>query len=131
MKNNLQLNIYLKRNNRACMVFKRNGILYRINNLTKVNEFIQAMKALIASVKTETMEDFYLELYDHRGKCWVLESTLLKGIVALKLWFQSESSGEHLDVRFSWEGIALDFIRSVQDMEVMAGISRVFGIYRK
>ena len=131
MKNSLQLNIYLKRNNRACMVVKRNGILYRINNLTKVNEFIQAMKELSAAVKMETMEDFYLELYDHRGKCWVLECGILNGLVALKLWFQSASSGEHLDVRFSWEGIVLDLIRAVQDMEVMAGISRVFGNYRK
>lgn len=129
--NRLQLNIYLKRNDRACMVFKRNGILYRINNLMKVKDFVMQMKGLAASVKMEVMTEAYLELYDHRGKCWVLECTLLNGVVGLKLWFRDERSAEHLDVRFSWDGPAVEFITAAHDLQVMAGISRFFGIYRK
>lgn len=113
------------------MVFKRNGILYRINNLTKVNDFIMQMKGLSASVKMGVMTEVYMELYDHRGKCWVLECTLLNGVVGLKIWFQSKSSGEHLDERFSWKGTAVEFVTAVHNLQVMAGVSRVLGIYRK
>lgn len=129
--NRLQLNIYLKRNGRACMVFKRNGILYRINNLTQADDFIWIMRRLSAAVRRPEMEDFYLELHDHRGRCWVLECTLAKGIVSLKIWFQSTHSAEHLDVRFSWEGIVVEFTRAVHDMCMMVGVSRVLGMYRK
>lgn len=128
--NKLLLNIYLKRNNRACMVFKRNGILYRINNLMQADDFILIMRRLSTATERAVMEDFYLELYDHRGKCWVLECTLLNGVVALNIWFQSKSSGEHLDIRFKWQGIAVEFRTAVRDMCVMAGVSRVLGMYR-
>jgi hypothetical protein len=132
MSKNLQLNIYLKRNNRACMVFKRNGILYRINNLTFAKEFVYNMQDLSKAVaKGEMKEDSYLELHDHRAKIWVLECTLLKGMVALKLWFQSKSSGEHLDVRFSWEGTDEEFMSAVHYLAVAADVQRIFRVYKK
>lgn len=129
--NKLQLNIYLKRNDRACMVFKRNGILYRINNLMQALAFVWEMKEMSKAVHTEAMEDFYLELYDNRGKCWVLECALLNGLVALKLWFQSASSGEHLDVRFSWQGTAEEFKSAVHYLVTAVDVQRFFGTYRK
>lgn len=131
MSRNLQLNIYLKRNNHACMVFKQNGILYRINNLIEAIQFVANMKELSAAVKKGNMEDAYLALYDHRGKIWVLECTLLNGLVSLKLWFQSKSSGEHLDVRFSWDGDVAGFTLAVYHLTLMADLSRLFRIYRK
>jgi len=129
--NKLQLNIYLKRDNRACMVFKRNGILYRINNLTQALDFVWEMKDLSKALKTGTMDDSFLELCDHKGKIWVLECVILGAKVLLNLWFQNKTELKHFDVRFSWEGSVEEFRAAVHYLAAAADVQRFFRVYRK
>lgn len=129
--NKLQLNIYLKRNNRACMVFKRNGILYRINNLTKPRDFVWQMKDLSKVVNAGTKTVVYLELYDHHHKCWVLECEMLEGKVQLAVWFQNKTELKHFDARFSWQGSTAEFMRAVDALNAAVDVQWFFGLRRK
>ncbi len=131
MSKRFQLNIYFKRNNRACMVFKRNGILYRINNLTEAKAFVQEMKDISDSVGVGAEVNSYLELKDHRARTWVLECVLEGYLMSVQLWFQSKSSGEHLDVRFSWKGAKEEFLTVVHALSIAANEDRVYRLHKE
>nr|WP_199082833.1 hypothetical protein [Pedobacter sp. ASV19] len=51
MSNNLRLNIYLMRKNRACLVFKKGVILFRVNRLVKALEFVAEMELLASCAR--------------------------------------------------------------------------------
>jgi hypothetical protein len=131
MSNNLQLNIFLKRNNHSCLVFKRNGILYRIDHLIEPLAFVANMVQLNKAIETEAEQDCYLELYNDKKKHWILECRYLNRIVALNLWLDSGSPNGYLDVRFCWDGKPDVFSTAVQHMSFMAECARIFGGYTK
>jgi hypothetical protein len=130
MNNRFYMNIYLKRNNRACTVFKRNGILYRINNLTQAKEFVQGMKEISESGAEGAEKNYGLTLNDHRGKMWVLECRHEGYMVSVYLWYQ-KSFGDHMDVRFSWKGTREEFMTAVHFLSVAADQNRIYQLYKK
>lgn len=131
MGKTLQLNIYLMRSTRACMVFKRNGILYRINNLTDPLVFVANLVQLNKAIDSGAEQRCYLNLYDHKGKCWVVGCTFLNNIVSLNLWLDDPDDVGFLKIRFCWDGSAADFGKAVNEMCKMVNCAKVFNVPEK
>lgn len=119
----LHLNIYLRQNNRACMVFKRDGFLYRIGNLLNALQFVAEMEWLSRTIARGEQPNFLYDLWDNHNKQWVLECSVLNGIVALNLWLRCKSPNEHLSARFCWDGEATAFRRAVRNMSLMVDMT--------
>ncbi len=127
MSKNLQLNIYLMRSSRACMVFKRNGILYRINNLTEPLALVANLVQLSKAIDSGAEQRCFLSLFDHKEKHWVLGCTFLNGIVALDVWLNSRNAIGELYAQFNWNGIAADFAKAVNELCKMVAGANIFG----
>jgi hypothetical protein len=130
MSKNLQLNIYLMRSSRACMVFKRNGILYRINNLADPLALVANLAQLSKAIDSGAEQRCFLALFDRKGKHWVLGCTFLNGIVALTVWLNSQNAIGELYVQFNWGGMAADFGMAVNELCEMVARAKIFGAHR-
>lgn len=102
MNKRLQLNIYFKRGNVACMVFKRNPLLYRINNLILAKQFVAEMEMLSNDIlKSKDLQNSFL-LRDKRGKEWKMQLDFADNLVTLSL-----------KPGFNWIGTAPEFAAAV------------------
>lgn len=90
------------------MVFKRDGILYRINNLTEPLALVANLAQLSKAIDSGAEQECLLDLFDKKRKHWVLECTFFNGIVALNVWLNT--------VRFFWDGSVADFRNAVNDL---------------
>lgn len=104
MSKTLQLNIYLKRNNRGCFVFKTSGMLYRINNLIDALQFVANLEALGKAIEKGLRKECCFDLYDHLKKHWMLVVKFVNGLVALELWLQQKGPLKNPEGRFYWIG---------------------------
>jgi len=119
MKNNLQLNLFLKPNNRTCLVFRKNEILYRIDNLLHPLPFVANMVQLKKAIDTEAEQDCCLELCNTKNKRWKLECRYLNRIVGLNLWIDTGLANGHPELKFCWDGKPGHFGAAVRDMSMM------------
>jgi len=131
MNNQLRLNIYLMKGNRACLVFKKGGILFRVNRLVRALEFVAEMELLAKGVAAGGMQEFYYELVDDRGVQLVFECGFDLEVLSLCVW-RPDGRASGLMVRvFSWVGSGNDFRKAVRGLTLMAGCARMFRVYRK
>lgn len=106
------------------MVFKRNGIMYRINNLKDPLKFVGTMVQLSAAMDTGIQQHVCLDLLDKKQKHWILECRFLNGVVALNLWLDSNNLLRYSDARFCWDGSPANFKIAVSNLILHAQISR-------
>jgi len=130
MSKNLQLSIYFTPAKRACMVFKRNGILYRINNLIEPLALVANLAQLSKAIGSGAEQRCFLALFDHKGKQWVLGCTFLNGMVALSVWLNSQNAIGELHIQFNWNGIAAEFGKAVNELCDMVARAKIFGTHR-
>ncbi|MCD0490563.1 hypothetical protein LPB86_20150 [Pedobacter sp. MC2016-14] len=110
MNKRLQLNIYLKGRNRACLVFKRNPFLYRINNLMYALQFVANMEQLSLMIASGARQNCSFVLIDSRGKKWILYFEFEAELISLKL-----------NTGFVWSGGPVEFRQAVANLTKMTG----------
>jgi len=131
MNNHLRLNIYLMKRNRACLVFKNEGILFRVNRLVRALEFVAEMELLAKAIGSGAVQECYYELVDDRGVQLVFECGFDLEVLSLCLWRpDGKPSGLMVKV-FSWVGSGNDFRKAVRGLTLMAGCARMFRGYGK
>ncbi len=97
----LEIRIYLKSNDKADVVFRKNKVLYRIGVLGALRFLVNLGNCLSGLGKA-----MVLQLDGPRMRRWVLEMGLIRDEHAmLQVW---EMSGEEMKSRFSWTGLSLD-----------------------
>nr|WP_199080694.1 hypothetical protein [Pedobacter sp. ASV19] len=131
MSNNLRLNMYLMRKNRACLVFKKDGILFRVNRLVKALEFVAEMELLAKAIDMGAGQECYYELVDDRGKKLVFECGFDLGVLSLCVRRPDGTPDKFLCKVFCWEGSSVEFRKAVQGLALMASCARTFNVYRK
>ncbi|HWW40875.1 hypothetical protein [Pedobacter sp.] len=131
MNNQLRLNMYLMKKNRACLVFKKDGILFRVNHLTQALQFVAEMEQLAKAIDTGAAQEWYYELVDDRAKKLVFECGFDLGVLSLCVWKPDDTSAKFLSKVFCWEGSSVEFRKAVRDLALMASCARIFNVYRK
>ncbi|WP_316834755.1 hypothetical protein [Pedobacter nutrimenti] len=131
MNNQLRLNMYLMRKNRACLVFKKGGILFRVNRLVKALEFVAEMEQLAKAIAAGAVQECYYELLDDRGVQLVFECGFDLEVLSLCVWRPDGTPSGLMVKVFSWEGSSVEFRKAVRDLTLMASCARTFNVYRK
>lgn len=131
MNNHLRLNIYLMKKNRACLVFKRGDMLFRVNRLVKALEFVAEMEQLVKAIDTGAAQECYYELVDDGGNKLVFECGFDLEVLSLCVWKSDGRRAGLMTKAFSWEGSSVEFRKAVQDLTLMASCARTFKVYRK
>jgi hypothetical protein len=126
----LQLNIYLKHGNKACLAFKKEGVLYRINNLLDSKFFVGNMAQLERAIRTGASQYCHYVLNGTRSGRWILTVTHELGMVSLELLRQPVKEDVH-ELVFSWSGDADDFCGAARGLAIMSQLGHMCGIYRK
>lgn len=111
----LQLSVYHKRG-KSCIVFKRPGILYRINNLLEPLRCIAEMVQLAKAIATGAAQNCRYVLRAARGMEWILEVMHADGLMKLNLL---QLIDELPDTRlvFAWSGRDIRFIEAAAKLE--------------
>ncbi|MES2455600.1 MAG: hypothetical protein V4594_08675 [Bacteroidota bacterium] len=106
----LQLSVYRK-NGKTSMVFKKPGILYRVNNLLEPLRFIGEMVQLAKAIATGAAQNCRYVLRAARGMEWILEVVHTNGLMELRLL---QLIDELPDTRlvFAWTGRDVGFIEA-------------------
>lgn len=95
----LEIRIYLKPNDKADVVFRRNKLLYRIK-IFGARRFVESLKKGLADLQRALI----FELQGTRRRKWVLEMGLISNATALlKVWAPVT---DELRPRFEWSGEA-------------------------
>ena len=126
MNNQLRLNMYLMKGNRACLVFKNEGILFRVNRLVRALEFVAEMELLAKGITAGGMQECYYELVDDRGIQLVFECGFDLEVLSLCLWRPDRRPSGLMVKVFSWVGSGNDFRKAVRGLTLMAGCARMF-----
>lgn len=120
MSTTLHLSMYAKRGKRASLVLKRNGLMYRVNNLLSPLAFMANMVQLAKAIESGARQDCCLHLYDHRKTHWVLDCLFQTITVCLSLWLDNGQETDRSISRFYWEGSPADFNTAVSSLAVLA-----------
>ena len=131
MNNQLRLNMYLMKGNRACLVFKKGGILFRVNRLVRALHFVAEMEQLARAIDTGAVQECYYELVDDRGVQLVFECGFDLEVLSLCLWRPDRRPSGLMVKVFSWVGSGNDFRKAVRGLALMATCARTFNVYRK
>jgi hypothetical protein len=126
----LQLNIYPKHGGKACLVFKTEELLLRINSLLDPKFFVANMVQLDLAIRSGANQYCHYVLNATRGKSWVLAVIHELGKVSLELLCQARERGKPERV-FNWEGRPEEFRSAVKGLDLMYQVSGMFGIYKK
>ena len=93
----LEIRIYLKSNDKADVVFRKNKVLYRIGIMGA-----KAFKESLGNCLSDLQRALVLQLDGVRMRKWVLELGLIaEGQAILQVW---EKAGNELKARFGWAG---------------------------
>jgi hypothetical protein len=107
----LQLSVYHKKGKKSCFVFKRPGLLYRINHLLEPLRFIAEMVQLAKAIATGAAQNCRYVLTAGREVEWILEVMCKDGLMKLNLL---QLIDELPDTRlvFAWNGRDAEFIEA-------------------
>ena len=131
MNNELRLNMYLMKKNRACLVLKKGGVLFRVNRMVEALQFVAEMEQLAKAIDTGAIQESYYVLTDDRGKQLVFECGFDQDTLILCMWKPDGTPSGLMTKAFSWEGSSASFRKAVQGLTLMASCARIFGVYRK
>ena len=102
----LEIRIYLKSNDKADVVFRKNKVLYRIAIIGTLRFLVNLGNCL-----TDLRNAMVLQLDGSRMRRWVLEMGLLSDEQAmLKVW---EMVGNEFKTRFGWAGAPADLEKAL------------------
>ncbi len=102
----LEIRIYLKPNDKADVVFRKNKVLYRIGILGALRFLANLAGCLLDLKKAGVMQ-----LDGSRMRKWVLEMGLVaEGSAVLQVWEMAENE---MKSRFGWAGAAVDLERAL------------------
>lgn len=102
-RDRFSVDIYRKKDNRACVVFRKNRVLYRINNIEGCSRLVADLQASADQGGKARV----IELRSIRNRRWVVEIVfaLEERDRAVVLVWELMQDGVAL-VRFSWRGTA-------------------------
>lgn len=102
-RDRFSVDIYRKKDNRACVVFRRNRMLYRINNIEGCSRLVTDLRATVDRGGKARV----IELRSPRNRRWVVEivSAPEESGRAVVLVWELMLDGVAL-ARFSWRGTA-------------------------
>jgi hypothetical protein len=107
----LQLSVYNKKGKKSSFVFKKPGLLYRINHLQEPLRFIAEMVQLARAIATGAAQNCRYVLTASREMQWILEVLHKDGLLNLNLL---QLIAELPDTRlvFAWSGRDAEFIEA-------------------
>jgi hypothetical protein len=126
----LQLNIYPKHGGKACLVFKKEDLLLRINSLLDPQFFVAGMVQLDLAVRSGASQYCHYVLNATRGQSWVLAVIHELGTVSLELLRQARNGGKPEPV-FDWAGRPDEFRSAVRGLGLMYQGSGMSGLNKK
>lgn len=110
----LQLNIYLKYGKNASLVFKKEGMLCRINNLINSKVLVANMAQLDRAIQTGARQHCHEVLNGTRNRKWLLHVAHNAGVVVLEVSkYLADDSVEQV---FNWTDGAEDFRHAVRGL---------------
>ena len=108
----LQISVFARAKGTANVVFKSDGLEFRIAGLLEGMRLVGCLEQLRLAMNAGGGTESWFELEDVQGDTWLLEVWYLNGVVAINLWAKYEGDGTF--TAFSWDGSVGEFDLAVR-----------------
>ncbi|RZM17887.1 MAG: hypothetical protein EOO88_42165 [Pedobacter sp.] len=112
----LQISIYRRPGDRASLVFRKNGVLYRITTIERAKLFARQLDNYEYDLKKDCAKtEFIMQISSPRRRNWVIEIGLKGEGVTLKVY---EALNGFMKLQFEWNGNKAALIHALEDFSV-------------